>query len=137
MQRVAPKPTYKGHPLPNDCPPADATHPLDGILLRLVRSQNVSSDDFLSCHAEKKIQPKKCDHCRWRACSVWVEATPIEKLSGLTKLPNLAHMKFVAHVAVDASAGRVKPHEKDKQHLSFWMADTFSPETAVKKVHPL
>jgi hypothetical protein len=87
MAGAAEKLIYKGHPLPDDCPPVDATGPPEGIFLRLVRSKNITADDFRSGHAEGKKQPTKCDDCRWRACSVFAETTPTEKLADIAKYP--------------------------------------------------
>ena len=102
--------------------------------MRLVRSTNVCANDFRSCHAEGKRQPKKCDECRWHACSVWVEATPFEKLADLVKLPNLTEMKFIAHISVTATSGCIKPHEKDKQHISFWIVTSFRRKSLLQRL---
>ena len=60
------------------------------------------------------------------SCSVFVETTPTEKLADIAKLPNLAEMKFIAHYSITSSSGRIKPHERDDQHISFWMIDSLS-----------
>jgi hypothetical protein len=71
------------------------------------------------------------------ACSVWLESTAPERLADLAKLPNLSDKKFVAHFAVDPRCGKIKPHKKDKEHLSFWMRESFDPQVAVTKMVPL
>jgi hypothetical protein len=128
--------SYKGGSLPERCPPEDAINAPDGHLLRLVAQNPCTADDFRSGHAEGKKQPKKCDMCVWMAYSFWVETTPKEKLADLAKLPNLRDKKFIAVVKVNASCGMVKPHQ-DKEHLSFWMRDSFEPEKAVADAIPL
>jgi hypothetical protein len=128
---------YKGHPLPADCPPVDASDAGDGIVLRLVVTDPPTASDFLSGHVEGKTQPKKCDDCRWRACSVWDAGTPYEVLSGLAKLPNLRDKKFIARVKVSKQCGRLKPFDSDPRHMSFWMRQSFLPEKAIDRVDPL
>jgi hypothetical protein len=68
---------------------------------------------------------------------VWQPNTPIEKIAGLTKLPNLSHLKYIAHVKLSSKAGVIKPHKKDKQHLRFWMCTTFDPVKAIDRIEPL
>ncbi len=67
------------------------------------------------------------------SCSVWKDDTPLENISGLTKLKNLSHMKYIVRFRVDGTEGKIKPHDNDPQHLSFWMRDSFAPENAVDK----
>lgn len=68
---------------------------------------------------------------------MWIATTPREKLSGLAKLRNLSHMKFIASIKVDESSGYIKPFEKEPNHLSFWMFEAFDVEKAIVKVDPL
>ena len=124
---------YRGGPLPAHCPPSDAKDATDGIYLRLVVGNPCTLDDFRSGHAEGRRKPKSCDDCTWMA-SVWLDSTAPERLADLAKLPNLSDRKFVVHVAVDSTCGKVKPHKKDKEHLSFWMRESFEPHKAVTKI---
>lgn len=128
---------YRGGPLPEDCPPIDSEDVAAGYLLRLVSSNPSTAQDFRSGHAEGKNQPKTCDICRWMSCSVWTADTPHENLAGLAKLKTLSHMKFVARFKVTGSEGKIKPHEKDPRHLSFWIRESFAPENAVEEYKPL
>jgi hypothetical protein len=130
---------FKDGPLPDNCPPKDATKPSkDAIFLRLVPANPATSAHFKSSRAEgNRKQPRGCDDCRWAACSVWVETTPRDKLSGLAKLANLSHMKFIATIKVDESSGYIKPHKKEPNHLSFWMFEAFEVDKAIVKVEPL
>ena len=66
-----------------------------------------------------------------------MEDTPREKLSDLTKLPNLQEMKFIAFIKVDGSSGELKPHDNNSNHLSFWMYAGYKAENSVLKVAPL
>jgi hypothetical protein len=116
---------------PADCPPNDALSVPHGVYLRLVSANPATAADFQSGHVGGKTRPKKCDECRWRAGSVFLSTTLHDKLAGMVKLPNLSSMKFIAHVQVTKTCGRLKPHDKDKDHLSFWMYNSFHPETAV------
>ena len=122
-----------GAPLPPDCPPPDAIDVPKGVYLRLVAAKPTTADDFRSGHAEGKKKPDKCDECTWRACSVWVETTKLEKIAGLTKLRTLSDKKFIAFIEVDDKCGKIKPHPKDKEHLSFWMRKSFIVEKAIIK----
>jgi hypothetical protein len=119
---------------PTNCPPTDAKSIPHGVYLRLTSANPATKDDFRSGHAEGKKRPKKrCDECTWRACSVWVESTSQDKLAGLAKLPTLSNKKFIVHFRVSSAAGMVKPHHKDKEHLSFWMHQSFEPEKLIIK----
>jgi len=128
---------YKGHPLPASCPPQGASITSNSTYLRLVPASKVTADDFKSGDALGRKKPSHVDECTWKACSVFVDTTPRHKLADLTKLPNLNHMKFVAHLSVDKSAGMVKPHARDPEHISFWMYASYEPEKAVIKIEPL
>lgn len=128
---------YKDAPLPNGCPPGDAQAVSKRLVLRLVPANPASEDDFRSHAAKGKGCPKKCDPCRWAACSVFAATTKKEKLAGLAKLPNLSHMRYVAYVEIDESAGKAKPWPDDQEHISFWAYASFDAPGAVKKMEPL
>jgi hypothetical protein len=132
-------PVYKDQDTlwPAECPPNNSLSVPLGVYLRLVPANPVTAADFQSGHTCGKKRPKKCDECTWRACSVWLSTTLHEKLAGLTKLPNLSDMKFIAHVEITIPCGKIRPHNKDKDHLSFWMHNSFYPEKAVIKIMPL
>lgn len=137
MVKVASNNGYRGGPLPDACPPSDATDATTGTYLRLVRADPCTLEDFRSGHAEGKRKPQKCDMCTWMACSVWVESSAFERLADLAKLPTLSDKKFIAYFSVDPSCGKIKPHKKEKQHLSFWMRESFEPHKAITKMVPL
>lgn len=120
-------------PLPPGCPPDDAAPPF-GIFLRLIPSNSVVPDDFLSIAEKGRRCPKKISECMCRAYSLWAEDTPHEVLADLTKYPNLRGMKYVAHIEFDASSGRMK---QNGNHASIWMYATFRPEQAVKAILPI
>jgi hypothetical protein len=124
---------FRGAPLPMGCPPADAKSPPDSIVLRLVPSNPAADSDFDSGAAQGKKKPHNCDLCRWSACSVFLDSTPIEKVQGLTKLPNLRHMKFIAYLKVNQQSGKFKPWDTDAEHLSLWMHDSFKPHLSIAK----
>jgi hypothetical protein len=128
---------YKGGPLPLGCPPPDSVDVPKGFLLRLVPTNPCTAEHFRSGHAEGKNQPSKCDLCTWMSCSVWSADTPHEVLAGLTLLKNLSHMKFVARFKVAGSEGKIRPHDKDQRHLSFWMRESFAAASAVEEHIPL
>jgi len=121
--------------LPN-CPPADAFNKSE-VVLRLIEGKSAQAKDFRSGAEEGRKQPKKCDDCRWQACSVWEADTPLENIAGLTRLPKLQHLKYIAHVQLVPSAGQLKLHEDSEKHYSFWMCSTFDPVKAVIKTEPL
>ena len=129
-----PLPKYKEHPLPADCPPLDGQPVGDCVVLRLVETNPPTADDFRSSKAECGQCPPGKDICRWHSCSVWVPEVKLERIAGLRKFPKLRSKKFVAHVNVPANSGRIKPHDGDPQHLSFWMYETFFPEASIKMV---
>jgi hypothetical protein len=68
---------------------------------------------------------------------MWLETTPREKLADLAKLPNHSDKKYIAHVQVHEDAGRIKPHDTNGDHISFWMYEDFDVQAAVKKVEAL
>jgi hypothetical protein len=124
--------------LPDGCPPKEALAPSKRVVLRLVATDPVCADDFKSNAAlGTKKKPRKMDLCRWAACSVFAEDTPPEVIEGYAKLPNLLHMKFVAHIEIDEAAGVLLPHDENPKHISFWIYGTFAPHGAVKKLVPL
>lgn len=61
----------------------------------------------------------------------------MQRMVDLTKLPNLQHMKYVAHVKVHPQAGKALPHHGDPVHVSFWMYASFHAHSAVVKLEPL
>lgn len=137
MDTVGDNNGYRGGPLPTNCPPNDAADAASGTFLRLVATKPCTLDDFRSGQSEGRRKPKNCDDCTWLACSVWLDTTKLEKLSDLAKLPNLSDKKFIAQIKVDPACGKVKPHPKDKEHLSFWIRESFEPHKAVIKIIPL
>ena len=140
---VLPNPDPKYHnseppePWPASCPPSDATAPIDGVLLRLVTSATPTADDFSVGSSEQRKKPQNCDLCRWLACSVWLAATPRNRLSALTRLPKLRDRKYIAFLKVGPDAGRQKPHDTDPNHISLWMYATFDPKLNIQKTEPL
>jgi hypothetical protein len=132
------RPSYHGEPLPNGCPPDDAIAAPDDVLLRLTSSPQPSAEDFAVGSANgRRKKPDSCNPCTWLSCSVWRPMTPRETLLALTRLPKMSDKKFIAHVKVNSRCGIVKPHQKDDNHLSFWMFLAFSPEKAIVKIEPL
>lgn len=130
--------TYRENPMPDACPPKDAADAPEGVVLRLVANNPPKIDDFRSCRAEGKKKPQDCDDCTWCACSVWLSSTKKEVIAGLTKLRNHRDKKFIAHVSVNASSGRIKPHEKgDGSHLRFWMYESFDPSASIAKIESI
>lgn len=130
-------PTYKDGPLPEACPPADAIAPGNILLLRLVRTDHPTADDFLSCRLEGKTPPRKqYDPCVWRAVSFFLDSTPAEKIADVAKYRNHADKKYVAFVRANQQSGVIKVGP-DGHHVSFWMYEQFQPETVVEKVEPL
>jgi hypothetical protein len=127
---------FKGNPLPDACPPADAVAPGDGLFLRLVPTDKPTPNDFLSCFLENKTPPRRYDACVWRACSFFSEQTPKEKLTDIASYKNHRDKKFIAFVRISNDSGVVKVAE-DGHHISFWMYEPFAPETKIEKIEPL
>jgi hypothetical protein len=130
-------PKFWGHPLPGECPPIDAEDAFDGVVLRLVKTDPPTADDFKFGKASGIKTPKDCDECRWCACSVWDGSVKREVLTGVAKFPKLRNNKFIAHIKIDGESGKVMPHAPNQKHYSLWMYDTFDPLQAVVKIEPL
>lgn len=123
--------------LPASCPPLDAQEPDDKVVLRLIPEEAASPSDMQSGATSGRHKPRNCDDCTWCACSVWEEETKREKLADLAKLPNLSDMKYIARVRLKRESGVFKPHEKDPNHLKFWVARSFSMVSSVEGVEPI
>lgn len=123
--------------LPAGCPPADAVALSEQIVLRLIPFDPACAEDFASNAAKGKGCPKRADPCRWAACSIHREDTPRERIKDLAKLPNLAHMRFIAQVLIDERSGTAKPWPNDEHHISLWMYAAFEPHRSVQKLEPL
>jgi hypothetical protein len=129
-------PAFKDAPLPDQCPPPDALPPGDTLFIRLVPTDSPTAADFLSCHLEGKTPQRRTDPCAWRAVSFFLESTPKEVLSDIASFRNHANKKFKAYIRVTDTSGVVKVGP-DGNHVSFWMYDTFAPETVVEKTEAL
>jgi len=130
-------PKFWDDPLPGECPPIDAEDAFDGVVLRLVKTDPPTADDFKFGKATGKKKPNGWDECRWCACSVWEGSTKREVLTGVAKFPKLRDNKFIAHIKIDGGSGKIMPHAPSSTHLSLWMYDDFDPLQAVVKIEPL
>lgn len=131
-----PEVQYKGGALPIGCPPLDATVPPNTLFLRLVSTNAPCADDFRSCALEGKTAPLRCDPCTWLSCSFFSEDTPREKLADIARFKNHSDKKYIAYVRVNNDSGLIKVGS-DGHHISFWMRQTFSPESSIEKVIPI
>lgn len=131
---VAAAPAFREAPLPDACPPPDAAQPTSRLLVRLVRTDPPTAEDFRSCHLEGKT-PSRKDHdpCAWQGCSFFAEETPREKIDGIAKYKNHADKKFLAFIRIDEQSGVIKIGP-DGHHTTVWLYAAFVPENSAEKV---
>jgi hypothetical protein len=106
------------------CPPTDAAHPDPQIVLRLVPGEPLTTEHFLSHNALGKKCPFGCDPCQWASCSVFVDGTPPDKLRKMRKLPNLAHLTWIATFRINQQSGLSK---RRGHHMDLWFYQGFDP----------
>lgn len=93
--------SYK-EPLPPGCPPPAATEQEIPKLIRFVRSNPPTEDDFRSHAALGKQCPKQVCPCRWASCSFF---DSIRK--ELLKLPRFRNFSHAAVIRVSTADGKV------------------------------
>lgn len=113
--------------LPAGCPPDDAKDCELPEVYRLLTSDQVSSEDFLSQAALGVNPPKGMDLCRWASCSLVLDAKIQKKLP---KFKDTHH--FAAMLRVPAGAG--KSRKSGKNHYDFWCANEFDITGSVVEV---
>lgn len=117
---------------PDRCPPADATS-AEGVVLRLVRNDPPSADDFLPWSVENggvdKSRP--CQSC---AVSVFDRLDDVRKMQ--RRVP-AQRPKPVAEGELKSEMGVTKPTGAKKgTHRSWWLPDGIDPSPVFNIVAP-
>lgn len=118
--------------LPPQCPPGDALVSDHRVVLRLISSRDITEESFYS-HARlgKPLPPKMCP-CRWASCSTYIDDGKSHRTKGVTKLPKLRGMKYIAVLQLVPDAGRIKDGERG--HVDLWMYRDFDPVNNVIEI---
>lgn len=115
---------------PDRCPPAEAT-PAAGVVLRLVRNDPPSADDFLAWCVEngKLLKSRPCQSC---AVSVFDTLEDVRKLQ--RRVPG-QRPKPVAQGELKSEMGVTKPTPaKERSHRSWWIPEGLDPSPAFRVV---
>ncbi|MCY2996011.1 MAG: hypothetical protein NTY19_50405 [Planctomycetota bacterium] len=103
-------------PLPDRCPPGEAQEIGASIhVFRLVKTSQVTEEDFMS---QRALSPKatfRVDECFARGLSVWATQTEADNAR---KLPKLRSMR-VCRVELCAGAGKLRQTFKP-DHRTWW-----------------
>jgi hypothetical protein len=112
------------------CPPSEATDEEIVKAFRFVNNNPTADTDFHS-HAELgKQRPDSVSECEWRSCSLFRDG-----IGALRRLPKLRNRhKYMAEIAVPKGAGL---WTAQKNHVHFWMYDTFEPCKAVVSIEEI
>ena len=117
---------------PDRCPPAGAT-PAGGVVLRLVRNDPPSADDFLPWSVEngRVDKSKPCQSC---AVSVFDKLDDIRKMQ--RRVP-AQRPKPVAEGELKSEMGVTKPTGKrNRTHRSWWLPEGIDPSPVFNIVAP-
>jgi len=117
---------------PDRCPPAGTT-PAEGVVLRLVRNDPPSADDFLPWSVENRRvdKSKPCQSC---AVSVFDRLDDIRKMQ--RRVPG-QRSKLVAEGELKSEMGVTKPTEKrNRTHRSWWLPEGIDPSPVFHVVAP-
>ena len=107
--------------LPDDCPPADAYAPLNGLrVFRLVASFPPGEDDFRSYRSLNPASVVGVPECQTRGRSVYTNADDAEKRRKLPKLKNL----MTCAVSLNPSSGKLKQTGQPSHH-TWWPSAHF------------
>lgn len=120
--------------LPANCPPSQAEHLSDQLVIRFVPQKPATPDHFMSSAAKGDPRPRSVSPCRWASCSVFEATIKPEKIDGLLKYPKLRSMKFQAFLKINSTAGVCTT--ADSGHIDLWMYDSFDPVAAVARYEP-
>lgn len=111
-------------PLPEGCPPIDATEITDErVVFRLVASNPPTNSDFRSQRAERPaaVFPPGISECLARGLSVHTERNDSEKLR---LLPRFRRRALVCRVRIKAGAGRIQ-QTFQPSHQTWWPLASF------------
>ena len=114
-------------PLPEKCPPAEASdQPLEGIY-RLLTTEEATEESFASHIAlGKEPYPTVCP-CIQSACSLVYDPKKYKLL------PRLKDHKWAAKLSIPKGAG-LSLTTKNKNHVSFWRSQGFDIVSSVLEV---
>ena len=109
-------------PLPEDCPPVDATSPNNELYFRLVTQDPPLESDFYSNRKLFPLLHFNTSECVARSISIF---KCIKSCGQIRKLP--AHKnKLIAKLTLSAEAGLIKKSGRPK-HYSWWIRKDFNP----------
>src|SRR5687767_10404231 len=115
-------------PLPQFCPPNEASNPSGETLYRLVAANPPSIEDFRS---HRYVDPEKyfnASECATRSVSIWMS---IERCRKLLLLPTHKG-KRIAAIVIAPNSGAVS--KKTNGHVSWWRCAAYDPVPTAKVV---
>ncbi len=106
-------------PLPNQCPPGDATTP-NGVYFRVTETSQATCEDFWSHRKLNPDQKYNTNECRAMAVSVFDSSQAAQKLL----LMERHRHKVITAVKLDSNAGKIQKNGQPN-HFSWWRAVNF------------
>nr|DAH62789.1 MAG TPA: hypothetical protein [Caudoviricetes sp.] len=119
-------------PLPDQCPPHEAKEAGYELAYRIVFSDPVAKDDFLSRAAKGQTTPLGVSDCRNASCSL---STHLTKMRGQAKLPKFRKngSPRIAYLRIAEGSGRALENG-NTNHIDFWAYKSFDPIAAIIKL---
>lgn len=125
-EQLPDRPAFKEQ-LPDSCPPSDAVHPEPQNVLRFVKTDNPTEDDFLSFGTLNNLSDESFYTgclCEQYSCSVYSAPNRLKKLPRIKET-----YKYIYEFKIDSSSGLIdkKKPGRSRHHIHLWPFKTFSP----------
>ncbi|WP_309574387.1 hypothetical protein [Rhizobium sp. AP16] len=113
--------------LPDQCPPAEALDQAFGPAYRFVDSSAFCVEQYYSHQRLGLPKPSTVDDCHYSSCSLFISKEAAERIARMPKKrETITHL---AELHIPIGSGRSKFGKR--QHVDFWMYDTFDVSTAI------
>lgn len=121
-------------PLPECCPPSEAATSSGVPFYRILKSNSVSEEDFLSHRALYKNRVFRVSECQARSISIFPD---IQECSNVMKMPTFKNKEtYVGEIVIEEQDGLIvnTPSNVSTKHYSWWRSEIF--DIAKVKVIP-
>jgi hypothetical protein len=109
------------------CPPLNAMKPSGLVVYRIVEIDPPGEHDFQSQFELGKPLPRKVDHCRWRALSIYTELIDARTTAAFLKGRRNLAVLYIAQGKLEQIHGVVSHTPcNGNSHHSWWPCDNIS-----------
>lgn len=121
-------PTF-AEPLPQNCPPAEATEDSFESVYRLVANNPPLEGDFHSKALLGEACPDGICECVWASCSLFAKARTLRKYTRLRK-----EFPYLAELTLPDGVGKAIQGNSKRGHVDFWRYSETSLQNYVVNV---